>query len=255
MSKGEPSKLASRPPEPLPDTATGGPEAGGLERIALLRSLTPEQRAAVARQCRWRRFAADEQLIDHWADTRDVGFVVEGRVRVLSHSAGGREISFSDIEAGELVGEMSALDGRPRSASVVALTEGALVAFLPARPFQELATAHPELAMAMMLRLCDKLRGATDRIMELSTLGANNRVHAELLRLAKRGKRQGLAAIIAPIPVHSDIAARVSTTRETVARVLSDLTRDGLVERRPDALVVCDLGRLEMLVEDVRGGV
>ena len=237
----------------LPDTPADTP-AAGLDRIELLRPLSADQRAAVARQCRWRRFAPDEQLIDHWAETRDVGFVVEGRVRVLSHSAGGREISFSDIDAGEVVGEMSALDGRPRSASVVALEEGALIAFLPAKPFQTLVAAHPELAMAMMLRLCDKLRGATDRIMELSTLGANNRVHAELLRLARRASRQGASAVITPIPVHSDIAARVSTTRETVARVLSDLTRDGMLERRSDALVVRDLPRLELLVEDVRGG-
>lgn len=237
----------------LPDTPADTP-AAGLDRIELLHPLSADQRAAVARQCRWRRFAPDEQLIDHWAETRDVAFVVEGRVRVLSHSAGGREISFSDIDAGELVGEMSALDGRPRSASVVALEEGALIAFLPAKPFQTLVAAHPELAMAMMLRLCDKLRGATDRIMELSTLGANNRVHAELLRLARRASRQGASAVITPIPVHSDIAARVSTTRETVARVLSDLTRDGMLERRSDALVVRDLPRLELLVEDVRGG-
>ncbi len=237
----------------LPDTPADTP-AVGLDRIELLHPLSADQRAAVARQCRWRRFAPDEQLIDHWAETRDVAFVVEGRVRVLSHSAGGREISFSDIDAGELVGEMSALDGRPRSASVVALEEGALIAFLPAKPFQTLVAAHPELAMAMMLRLCDKLRGATDRIMELSTLGANNRVHAELLRLARRASRQGASAVITPIPVHSDIAARVSTTRETVARVLSDLTRDGMLERRSNALVVRDLPRLELLVEDVRGG-
>ncbi len=231
------------------------PPTGTLDRIALLHPLTAEQRAAVGRQCRWRRFAPDEQLIDHWAETSDVAFVVEGRVRVVSHSAGGREISFHDIEAGEFVGEMSALDGRPRSASVVALTEGTLVAFLAPRPFQELIAGHPALALAMMARLSDKLRTATDRIMELSTLGANNRVHAELLRLAKRGRPEGNASVIAPIPVHSDIAARVSTTRETVARVLSDLARDGLLERRHDALVVRDMARLETMVEDVRGGV
>ncbi|MBP2227577.1 CRP-like cAMP-binding protein [Azospirillum agricola] len=230
------------------------PPLGSLDRIDLLRPLSAEQRTAVARQCRWRRFEPDEQLIDHWAETSDVAFIVEGRVRVLSHSAGGREISFHDIDAGQFVGEMSALDGRPRSASVVALAEGALVAFLAPRPFQELVAGHPDLALAMMTRLCDKLRAATDRIMELSTLGANNRVHAELLRLAKRGRVDGAAALVVPIPIHSDIAARVSTTRETVARVLSDLARDGLVERRADALVIHDVRRLEHLVEDVRGG-
>ncbi|AWK86890.1 Crp/Fnr family transcriptional regulator [Azospirillum thermophilum] len=231
--------------------------AGSLDGIGLLAPLPAGERAAVARRCRWRRFHAGEQIIGHGdgePERADVAFVVEGRVRVVSHSAGGREISFDDMEAGGFVGEMAALDGLPRSASVVAVAEGTVIAFLPARPFQELVSGHPVLARSMMLHLTGKLRLATDRIMELSTLGANNRVHAELLRLAKRGRVEGRAAVITPIPVHGDIAARVSTTRETVARVLSDLSRDGLVERRPDALVIRDLTRLERLVEDVRGG-
>ena len=233
--------------------ADAGPSR--LDGITLLSPLSAEERAAVARQCRWRRFHAGEQIIDHQGDSRDVVLVVEGRVRVLSHSPSGREISFDDIEAGGFLGEMAAIDGLPRSASAVALEEGTLIALLAPRPFQDLVSGHPDLAMAVMTRLCRVVRIATDRVMELSTLGANNRVHAELLRLAKRGRWEGRTAVIAPIPVHADIASRVSTARETVARVLSDLARDGLVERRADALVVRDLRRLEALVEDVRAGV
>ncbi|AWJ85089.1 Crp/Fnr family transcriptional regulator [Azospirillum sp. TSH58] len=233
--------------------ADAGPSR--LDGITLLSPLSVEERAAVARQCRWRRFHAGEQIIDHQGDSRDVVLVVEGRVRVLSHSPAGREISFDDIEAGGFLGEMAAIDGLPRSASAAALADGTLIAFLAPRPFQDLVSGHPELAMAVMRRLCRVVRIATDRVMELSTLGANNRVHAELLRLAKRGRVEGQSAVIAPIPVHADIASRVSTARETVARVLNDLARDGLVERRADALVVRDLRRLEALVEDVRAGV
>ena len=225
-----------------------------LDAVEILRPLDPETRAATVRRCRWRRFDAGEQILDQQGGTQDVCFIVRGRVRVVNHSASGREISFDDIPAGGTVGEMAAVDGGPRSASVVALDEGTLIAFLAPRPFLELVTGHPELALAVMRRLSGIARRATDRIMELSTLGANNRVHAELLRLAKRGRMEGGAAVIAPIPVHADIASRVSTARETVARVLSDLARDGLVERRPDALVVHDLKRLEALVEDVRTG-
>ncbi len=228
--------------------------ANNLDGIDLLRPLPAEERAAIARQCRWRHFQADELIIDHLGETRDAVFIVEGRVRVLSHSASGREISFDDIEAGGFFGEMSAIDGLPRSASVAAVEDGTLVAFLAPKPFQDLVTGHPDLAIAVMKRLCRVVRLTTDRIMELSTLGANNRVHAELLRLAKRGRMEGKAAVIAPIPVHADIASRVSTTRETVARVLSDLAKERLVERRADALVVRDVRRLEELVEDVRGG-
>ncbi|NUB13172.1 cyclic nucleotide-binding domain-containing protein [Azospirillum brasilense] len=233
--------------------ADAGPSR--LDGITLLSPLSAEERAAVARQCRWRRFHANEQIIDHQGESRDVALVVDGRVRVLSHSPTGREISFDDIEAGGFLGEMAAIDGLPRSASAVALEEGTLIAFLAPRPFQDLVSGHPDLAMAVMRRLCRVVRIATDRVMELSTLGANNRVHAELLRLAKRGRMEGGTAVIAPIPVHADIASRVSTARETVSRVLNDLARDGLVERRADALVVRDLCRLEALGGDVRAGV
>lgn len=224
-----------------------------LDRIDLFRSLSPEERAALAKQCAWRHFHAHEQIVDQDSDTRDVCFIVDGRVRVVNHSLSGREITFDDVEAGGWLGELAAIDGEPRSASLVALTE-TWVAFMSPRLFQETLMAHPEVGWMVMRRLARMIRQATGRIMDLSTLGANNRVHAEILRLAKAGlKGDATAAEISPIPIHSDIASRVSTTRETVARVLSDLARDGLVIRRGNALVVTDFERLETMVEDVRG--
>ena len=62
-----------------------------------------------------------------------------------------------------------------------------------------------------------------------------------------------IKAEIRPIPVHGDIASRVSTTRETVARVLSDLARKDIVERKKNALLIKDLAQLREMVEEVRG--
>jgi CRP-like cAMP-binding protein len=223
-----------------------------LDRVELLKLLSPEQRGALARQCRWRRFKPDEQIIDYLADSRDVCFVVEGTVRVVNHSLSGREISFDDVKAGGFMGELAAIDGAPRSASVVALSE-TLVAFLAPRPFQELVSGHPQLALAVMRRLAEVVRRSTERIMDLSTLAANNRVHAELLRLGRGCLRADGTAVISPAPIHADIASRVSTTRETVARVLSELSHDHIVERQNSGLVIHDFAQLEMMVEDVRG--
>ena len=89
--------------------------------------------------------------------------------------------------------------------------------------------------------------------MDLSTLAANNRVQADLLRLARNNMVGENRAELKPIPVHGDIASRVSTTRETVARVLSDLSRQGMVERQKDRLVIDDVDCLEDMVEEVRG--
>lgn len=223
-----------------------------LDRIDLFRSLTADERATLAKQCAWRHFRSHEQIVDQDSDTRDVCFIVEGRVRVVNHSLSGREIAFDDVEAGGWLGELAAIDGEPRSASLVALTD-TWVAFMSPRLFQETLLAHPEVGLLVMRRLAHMIRQATGRIMDLSTLGANNRVHAEILRLAKIGRRNDGTAEISPVPIHSDIASRVSTTRETVARVLSDLSRDGLVIRNGNALMVTDFDRLEAIVQDVRG--
>lgn len=231
----------------MPDT-----HSAGLDRIDLLKSLAPEERVALSRQCSWRHFHAQEQIVDRSSESRDVCFIVEGRVRVVNFSLSGREITFDDIDAGGYLGELSAIDGEPRSASIVALTE-TQVAFMSPRLFLETATQHPELALLVMRRLARIVRSATGRIMDLSTLGANNRVHAELLRLAKSDLRPDNTAEITPVPIHNDIASRVSTTRETVARVFSDLTRDGIIERRGNHLVILDFRKLENMVEGVRG--
>ena len=224
-----------------------------LDRIALLAPLTPADRSRLVSQCRWRRFAEGEQIVDRLGESRDLCFVVEGRVRVVNHSMGGREISFDDIETGGFFGEMAAIDGRPRSAAVIALVSPTVVAFLSPKRFEELVLGTPRIGLEVMKRLVCMVRSSTERIMDLSTLGANNRIHAELLRLAKPDAKGGSGATIAPIPVHSDIASRVSTTRETVARVLSDLARDGVVERGDTALVIRDLRALRRMVEEVRG--
>lgn len=224
-----------------------------LDRIEPLTVLPPEVRADIARLCSWKRFAPHEQIIDRQSDTRDVLFLVKGSVRVVIYSISGRELTLDDLGEGAFLGELSAIDGNPRSASVMALTETTIAA-LSADHFKRLLAEHSDFALLVMKRLAAMVRASTDRIIDLSTLGANNRVHAELLRQARlAGANKDGSAVLKPIPVHGDIASRVSTTRETVARVLNDLARQGLVRRERDALVVVSLEHLEEMVEEVRG--
>lgn len=219
----------------------------------MLESLSWDERDRVAALCRWQRFRAGETVLDQDSDGCDVCFVVSGAVRVVSYSYSGRAVSFDDVAAGGVVGEMAAIDGQPRSASVEALEGGACIAFLSGGAFLSLSTGHPQLALALMRRLAGMVRRCTERIVDLSTLGAANRVHTELLRLALVHGEGGNTVVIRPIPVHADLAARVGTTRETVARVLGDLARDGFVERRSGEMLIRDLARLRALVGEARG--
>ena len=94
---------------------------------------------------------------------------------------------------------------------------------------------------------------AAERVIELSTLGVQNRIHAELLRLAREAGSGGTQARIDPAPKHADIASQVSTYREQVTREISALARRGLVARQGGALVLLDVPKLEQIVADVRG--
>lgn len=223
-----------------------------LANIELLAGLSQKELQQVEKACRWRHYASHQQIIDRDSDSRDVFFVVSGRVRIVNYSYSGRGIILDELPRGSYFGELAALDDRLRSARVIAVKESMLAA-LPQGHFITLLEKRPLIALRVMRHLAAIVRYSTDRIMELSTLGANNRVHADLLRQARSNMNGKNKAVIAPIPVHGDIASRASTTRETVARVMNDLARQGILERGKDRLIIGNVEKLQHLVEEVRG--
>ncbi|HSD41158.1 MAG TPA: Crp/Fnr family transcriptional regulator [Burkholderiales bacterium] len=228
------------------------PSSLGLRSIALLDALPAERVDALARECAWRNYVPDQQIISREADDRDLYLIVSGRVRVTTYSAGGRQVTFRDLGAGDCFGDVAAIDGKPRSADVVAL-ESSLLAAMPPAVFWRLVRENPSVAEYLLRRLAGLVRGLSERVIDLSTLGVQNRIHAELLRLAREAGVTGNTARIDPAPKHTDIASRVSTYREQVTRELSALVKAGILERGEHALVILDLARLERIVEEVRG--
>ncbi|MBC8268802.1 MAG: Crp/Fnr family transcriptional regulator [Rhodospirillaceae bacterium] len=223
-----------------------------LRGVELFAALSNEELASVEQRCRWRVFAPHQQIIDRESPSRDVFFVVRGKVRIVNYSFSGRGITLDELNEGSFFGELSAIDNEPRSARVVSLSES-LIGSISQKCFLETLETHPKMALLVMGHLSKLLRGANQRIMDLSTLGANNRVHADLLSLVGDVDEDTGFAIINPVPVHNDIASRVSTTRETVARVMNDLARRGIVEKKGTALIIKDVHRLQDMVEEVRG--
>ena len=223
-----------------------------LAGIDLLSGLGSAERHDIEQACAWKRFIPHQQVIDRNSHSRGVYMIVEGRVRVVNYALSGREVTLDELPEGNYFGELSAIDGRPRSARVIALTNS-LIAALPGNKFLEILTIHPSIASKVLVQLAGVVRASNERIMDLSTLGANNRVHAELLRQARENMDGDNRAVIKPNPLHGDVASRVSTTRETVARVMNDLARQAIVERTKEALVIADVEKLHAMVQEVRG--
>ena len=94
--------------------------------IDLFRGLSGSDLEALAKRCRWRRYSSGQLIIGHQDESNDVFFIAEGLVRVTVYSGSGKEVSFRDLGAGKSIGELSAVDGAPRSANVIALTDSVL---------------------------------------------------------------------------------------------------------------------------------
>jgi CRP-like cAMP-binding protein len=221
--------------------------------MELLEGLAPERLDAIARQCVWRNYEAGNRIISRNAADRDVYLLVSGRVRITTYSQGGRQVTFRDIGSGELFGEVAALDDKPRTADVIAL-DATLIASMPPATFSKLLADEPQLGERMLKRFAGMVRALSERVVDLSTLGVQNRIHAEILRLAREAGVERNMARIAPGPKHADIASQVSTYREQVTRELSALARAGILAKDGAALLVRDVKRLQKMVEDVRAG-
>ncbi len=228
------------------------PRSRMLEQVEILQTLPEREREQLANRLRWKQYGAGEQIISHLDRSTDVFLVLQGKVRVVIYSLAGTEVTFRDIKAGQYFGELAAIDGLPRTASIVALGDS-VIASMSADMFWEILRAYPDAAARLIKDLTSSVRALTERVFEFSVLAVNNRIHAELLRLAQDHMTGENVAVIDPVPTHAEIANRISTRREAVTRELNQLSRAGVIQRRSDTLVVRDVERLRRLVQEVVG--
>ena len=168
-------------------------------------------------------------------------FLFSGRLQVVDLTEDGREVGLSFLVNGDYFGELSVIDGLPRSASVVA-REPSLCALLPRPQALELMHNNPLVAGRMLKGLAVGIRRASNFRTILGIPNAFQRVYALLEYLPK--KSLGGLVVIEPLPSQREISIMANTSRETVSRAIHVLIQRGVVEkdlrrlivRQPDAL-------------------
>ncbi|HEX6103711.1 MAG TPA: Crp/Fnr family transcriptional regulator [Alphaproteobacteria bacterium] len=220
-----------------------------LRSISFFSDLDDAAFAAVGAACHTRRFPARQVMIGHKDRSFDVLFLLAGLARVSIYSPGGRQVSFRDIRPGAIFGELSAIDGQARSASVECV-DPCTAAIMPRRAFLQALADHPPFMIAVMRHLTAQVRSLTERVFEFSTLAVRNRVQAELLRLAGDPDPGTQEALLSPAPTHVEIASRISTHREAVTRELSRLEHEGILAKEGRTLRIRDVARLRRLIEE-----
>jgi CRP/FNR family transcriptional regulator, cyclic AMP receptor protein len=224
----------------------------GLKRVPIFAKLSDAALERAAHSCAWSQHESGEQILNFQDPSTDVLFLLAGRARVVIYSSDGKAVVFVDLKAGTMFGELAAIDRKPRSASVEAL-ERCTIASLTAGKFESLMLEEPSVAIATLQHLTADVRRLSERVFEFSTLVVQNRVHAELLRLAREAGARQAEVVFSPAPSLSDIADRISTHREAVSRELSRLTTIGLLRREGGDLRITNVAKLAKLVDEARG--
>ena len=222
-----------------------------LARIPLFRSLDEDAIRRLDAACIWRRAAAKEWVLDYESGGTELFFVLRGHVRVVI-TAAGREVILRDIRDGEFFGELAAIDNRPRSTGIVAVTD-TLVARMPAAVFRRVVHEHTDVCDQLLGTLVAQIRMLANRANEHSNLGVRQRLYAELLRLARPSANGGGFPVVSPPPTHAELAARVSSHREAITRELNALERGRLIERRRGAIVLLEANRLRGMIAETDG--
>jgi CRP-like cAMP-binding protein len=186
---------------------------------------------------RWRHVAPNEVLVDFDESSSDVYFLVSGDVRVCMRTRSGKEVIFGDLRAGQFFGELSALDGTPRSANVTALTRGE-VCIMSSAVFRELVFGSQVVADRVFRFLTGRVRELNARLMEHVVLDLRHRLYSELFRLSIPRAGHPGERVVTPPPFHHELAARIGCRREQVTREFTTLDHEGLIERTRGALVL-----------------
>lgn len=196
--------------------------------------------------CSWEHYSPNTSIIEQTDETQDVYFIVEGQVRVANSSSSGKEVTLEILNVGQCFGELAAIDHSPRSSTVTSI-EPTYVAIMSSNEFIKAIEENPTIALKLIRMMTSVIRTSSERIVNLVTLGANDRVLAELLHELKFSKVTNNKAIIERLPLHQDIANKAGTTRETVARVFSNLAKKGLILRNKRTLMITDVKALKSL--------
>jgi CRP/FNR family cyclic AMP-dependent transcriptional regulator len=198
------------------------PSAGNEKLVA---ALSPSLRALALRGS-FRSYRKNSVIINEGEMGESLFVLLQGRVKVYSTDADGREITYNIVEQGDYFAEMW-LDGGPRSASVMTL-EPSVCSVVGRAALRDHLAEEPEFALQLVAQVIRRARAATETARNMALLDVYGRVVATLE--AQKGPASPDNPILLTQITHQQLASRVGASREMVSRLLKDLEKGGYIE-------------------------
>ena len=203
-----------------------------LKKVPLFGGLANDQLADLSAVFRWRSYPNGSLIITEGSSGDTLFVLNKGAAKVTRESEDGREVILAFLRVGDIFGELSILDGRERSANVVAL-EDTEVYTLERDEFLALLIGYPALSVLLLQELAHRIRAADQQIEYLALRDSESRVLLALGRLAGEMNTVETRPYVMEVklPIQQDLANMAGTSRETVSRVLRSLEQKGIITR------------------------
>lgn len=214
-----------------------------LRKVPLFQNLSDEQLQSLASLCSKKTYQAGTILCRE-KESGDVFYILlSGSVKIFTSNRNGEEKILSVLKAGENFGELSLIDGKPRSASAQTLEDSALYA-LTGEAFFQVMQGDFTIAREIMKELCQRLRDTNQHVQDLTFLDARSRVLKNLIFMAnKHGKRNQNKVHIRLMLDYHELSRMAGVSQNELTTVLRDLETMQILSYEPEGFAL-DLTKL-----------
>jgi CRP/FNR family transcriptional regulator, cyclic AMP receptor protein len=196
-----------------------------LENVSLFAQIPPHFLAQLEKLSVSRKYPKNTVLVTEGDDSTHLYVIRKGTASAYLNNEDGRQVNLNYMHDGDYFGELSLIDGKPRSASVITITDCEII-LVSKTHFHELLGQYPEFAMVLLTELTRRVRELTDSVKDMALLDVYGRVSSALEKLSDENKR-----IHNPKVTHQDIANMVGSSREMVSRIMKQLLIGNYIEQ------------------------
>lgn len=194
-----------------------------LQAVPLFKNLSTEDLEKISSYASTRTFPKNTVVINEGDDTDSLYLIDKGSVKVYLSDDSGKEVIINTLEAGDYFGELSIISSGKRSASVMTL-ENTTLSLINKNNFKNLLLSQPTIAYVLIENLAQRVRDLTENIKSLALQDVYGRVVKTLLTLSEPIQLHNSdKRVIRKRITQQEIASRVGSSREMVARILKDL--------------------------------
>jgi CRP-like cAMP-binding protein len=221
-----------------------------IGRLPFFSHLSPEAIVVISGLFEDQNVRAEQTVYFEGDSAKYLYLVATGKVKLLRHTASGREVLLDILRGGEYFGNLTFISNRSYTETAVAQTDGCILQ-VSDRNFEKILTRYPDVTIKVLKAVGQRLEESQEIIKQLSVYTVEQRVAAALVRLTKKLGEQKPKGVLIQLPFsRQDLAAMTGTTVETVSRIMSRFASEGLISTGRKWVSIDDLDGLGRITKE-----